>query len=235
MITLVHGGPGAASTPYFIGPGLIRTLLAHGYAVFMPNPRGSFGQGEAFTTAIVRNIGHGDLPDILAGIDAAERAAPIDDRRLGIGGWSYGGYMAMFAPTQTGRFRAAYAVAGISDWQSYAGQTGISGWLLPFFGASVYDDPAIYARSSPITFIRQARTPTLLMVGEDDIECPAPQTIEYWHALRAMGVPTNAIVYAGEGHHFHDPAHVADLTQRIVAWFDTYLRPAGAGAAGRAP
>jgi len=235
MITLVHGGPGAASTPYFIGPGLIRTMLADGYAVFMPNPRGSFGQGEAFTTAIVRNIGHGDLPDILAGIDAAERAAPIDDHRLGIGGWSYGGFMAMFAPTQTTRFRAAYAVAGISDWQSYAGQTGISGWLPPFFGASVYDDPAIYARSSPITFIKQARTPTLLMVGEDDIECPSPQTVEYWHALRAVGVPTSAIIYAGEGHHFHDPAHVADLNQRVVAWFDTYLRHDGNDTAARAP
>ncbi len=231
MVTIVHGGPGAASTPYFIGPGLIRTLLAHGYAVFMPNPRGSFGQGEAFTAAIVRNIGQGDLPDILDGIGAAERAAPIDDHRLGIGGWSYGGYMAMFAGTQTSRFRAAYAVAGISDWQSYYGQTGINGWLIPFFGASVYDDPAIYARSSPIAFVKQAHTPTFLAVGQNDIECPPPQTVEFWRALRTLGVPTNAVVYAGEGHHFHDPAHVADLTNRVVGWFDAHLKSGDASAA----
>jgi dipeptidyl aminopeptidase/acylaminoacyl peptidase len=228
MVTLVHGGPGGAHTPYFFGPGLIRDLLRGGYAVFLPNPRGSFGEGEAFTTAIVKAIGHGDLPDILAGIDASEHAAPIDDHRLGIGGWSYGGFMAMFAPTQTDRFRAAYAVAGIANWQSYYGQTGIDGWLPAFFGASVYDDPAIYARAAPITYIRQAHTPTLLLVGQLDIECPPPQTIEFWHALRALGVPTNAVVYAGEGHHFHDPAHVADLTRRILGWFGTYLRPASA-------
>ena len=227
MVTLVHGGPGAAHTPYFIGTGLIRDLLAAGYAIFLPNPRGSFGQGEAFTTAIVKNIGHGDLPDLLDGIDAAERAAPIDDHRLGIGGWSYGGFMSMFAPTQTDRFQAAYAVAGISDWQSYWGQTGIVGWLIPFFGVSVYDDPAIYARSSPIAFIKQAHTPTLLLVGQRDIECPPPQTIEFWHALRYLGVPTSAVVYAGEGHHFHDPVHVADMNRRIVEWFDRHLRGAG--------
>jgi dipeptidyl aminopeptidase/acylaminoacyl peptidase len=228
MVMLVHGGPGAAHTPYFIGPGLIRDLLHAGYALFLPNPRGSFGQGEAFTTAIVKNIGHGDLPDLLDGIDAAERAAPIDDHRLGIGGWSYGGYMAMFAPTQTDRFRAAYAVAGIYDWVSYYGQTGITGWLLPFFGASAYDDPAIYARSSPLTFIKQAHTPTALFVGQRDIECPPPQTIGFWRALRYFGVPTNAVVYAGEGHHFHDPVHVADMNRRIIGWFDTYLRGVGA-------
>jgi dipeptidyl aminopeptidase/acylaminoacyl peptidase len=225
MVTIVHGGPGAAHIPYFIGPGLFRDMLGAGYALFLPNPRGSFGQGLAFTTAIVRNMGHGVLGDILAGIDAAEQAAPIDDHRLGIGGWSYGGYMAMFAGTQTDRFRAAYAGAGISDWQSYYGQTGIDGWMPPFFGASVYDDPEIYARASPITYIRQARVPTFLAVGQRDIECPPPQTIEMWRALRYFGVPTNAVVYAGEGHNFRDPVHIADLNRRIIGWFDTYLPP----------
>jgi dipeptidyl aminopeptidase/acylaminoacyl peptidase len=225
MITIVHGGPGAAHTPFFIGPGLIRDMLTAGYAVFLPNPRGSFGQGLAFTTAIVRDMGHGVLADILAGIDAAEHAAPIDDHRLGLGGWSYGGFMSLFAGTQTDRFRAAYAGAGISDWQSYYGQTGTVGWLIPFFGASVYDDPAIYAGVSPITTIKQARVPTFLAVGQRDIECPPPQTIEMWHALRAMGVPTSAVVYAGEGHNFRDAGHIADLNKRIIGWFDTYLPP----------
>ena len=166
------------------------------------------------------------MRDILAGVDAAEHAAPIDDHRLGIGGWSYGGYMAMFAGTQTDRFRAAYAGAGISDWQSYYGQTGIDGWMLPFFGASVYDDPAIYARSSPITYIKQARVrrPSS-QSGERDIECPPPQTIQMWRALRYFGVPTNAVIYAGEGHNFRDAGHIADLNKRIIGWFDTYLGP----------
>jgi dipeptidyl aminopeptidase/acylaminoacyl peptidase len=223
LITIVHGGPASANLPYFFGPGLFRELLAHGYALFLPNPRGSFGQGEAFTTAIVRQLGHGDLPDILDGIDAAERVAPLDDHRLGIGGWSYGGFMAMFAVTQTNRFRAAYAVAGISDWQSYYGETGIGGWMIPYFGASVYDDPAVYAASAPITYITHVRTPTFLAVGQRDIECPPPQTIEFWHALRTLGVPTTAVVYAGEGHHFHDPVHLDDLMKRAIAWFDKYL------------
>ena len=116
MITIVHGGPAAASVPNFIGPGLNRSLLERGYALFLPNPRGSFGQGEAFASANVRDFGHGDLQDILTGIDAAERAAPIDDSRLGIMGGSYGGYTTMWAVTQTHRFRAAVAQAGISNW-----------------------------------------------------------------------------------------------------------------------
>jgi dipeptidyl aminopeptidase/acylaminoacyl peptidase len=225
MVTLVHGGPGAAHIPYFVGPGLIRDMLAAGYAVFLPNPRGSFGQGLAFTTAIVRNMGQGVLGDILSGVDAAERAAPIDDHRLGIGGWSYGGFMTMFAGTQTDRFRAAYAVAGIADWQSYYGQTGIDGWMPPFFGATVYDDPAIYAHVSPITYIKQARVPTFLAVGQRDIECPPPQTIQMWRALRAMSVPTSAVIYAGEGHNFRDAGHIADLNKRIISWFDAWLGP----------
>jgi dipeptidyl aminopeptidase/acylaminoacyl peptidase len=224
LITIVHGGPVSVHIPGFYGPGLFRNLLHRGYALFLPNPRGSFGQGEAFVTAIVGNMGHGDLPDILAGIDAAEHAAPIDEHRLGIGGWSYGGFMAMFATTQTSRFRAAYAGAGISDWQSYYGETGIDGWLKPFFGATLYDDPAAYLRASPITFVKQARTPMFLAVGQDDIECPPGQTIEFWHALRALGVPTNAVVYAGEGHHFHDPVHVADFMNRVGDWYDSHLR-----------
>src|SRR5262249_50999482 len=128
MVTIVHGGPAAAATPVFSGPSLMQTLLEHGYAVFRPNPRGSFGQGELFTAANVRDLGHGDLRDILAGIDAAEKAAPIDDARLGLTGSSYGGFMSMWAVTQTQRFKAAVAAAGISNWISYYGENGIDAW-----------------------------------------------------------------------------------------------------------
>ncbi len=223
MITEVHGGPAWANRPRFVGQGYDRHFLDAGYAVFLPNPRGSYGQGEAFTRANVRDFGYGDLRDILAGVDAAERAAPIDDHRLGLTGWSYGGFMTMFAVTQTNRFAAAVAGAGIANWQSYYGENGIDAWMIPYFDASVYADPAAYAKSSPMTFIRQVRTPTLAVVGENDIECPAPQTLEFWHALHDLGVPTQSVVYAGEGHRMHDPKHLADLQQRALAWFGKYL------------
>ncbi len=223
MVTVVHGGPAWVNRPEFIGAGLERALLGAGTALFLPNPRGSFGQGEAFTRANVKDFGYGDLADILSGVDAAERAAPVDDHRLGLMGWSYGGYMTMFAVTQTQRFRAAVAGAGIANWQSYYGENGIDGWMIPYFGKSVYEDPAVYAKSSPITFIRQVRTPTLEVVGENDIECPPAQTQEFWHALQDLGVPTQSVIFPGEGHRMRDPKHVAYLTAKAQSWFNKYL------------
>jgi len=224
LITIVHGGPAEVVTPFFIEPGVARTLLEKGFALFFPNPRGSFGQGERFATANVRDFGYGDLRDVLRGIDAAERVAPIDNGHLGIMGASYGGFLTMWAVTQTHRFKAAVAVAGISDWQSYYGENGIGGWMLPYFGASVYDDPAIYNRSSPINFIRNVRTPTSAYVGADDIECPPPQTQEFWHALRALGVATSMVIYPNEGHGLRQPKNIADADRRVLEWFERYLR-----------
>ena len=112
-----------------------------------------------------------------------EKSAPVDEKRLGLYGHSYGGWMSMWANTQTRRFKAIVAGAGIANWKSYYGQNGIDEWMIPFFGASVYDDPAIYRAASPISFIKKAKTPTLIYVGERDVECPAPQSLEYWHAL----------------------------------------------------
>jgi dipeptidyl aminopeptidase/acylaminoacyl peptidase len=224
LVTIVHGGPAAAAVPAYSGPGLVPTLLAHGYAVFLANPRGSYGQGERFTVANVRDFGHGDLRDILAGIDAAAKVAPIDATRLGITGGSYGGFMTMWAVTQTDRFKAAVAAAGISNWLSYYGENGIDAWMLPYFGASAYEDPAVYAQSSAINFIRNARTPTFAYVGERDIECPAPQTQEFWHALKALNVPTSIMIYPGEGHGLRDPEHAADALRRTLNWFERYLK-----------
>jgi dipeptidyl aminopeptidase/acylaminoacyl peptidase len=224
MITQVHGGPAAAVTPGFPGPGTATALLEHGYALFRPNPRGSYGQGERFTQANVRDFGHGDLRDILAGIDAAAKVAPIDTARLGLTGGSYGGFMSMWAVTQTNRFKAAVAAAGISDWLSYYGENGIDAWMIPYFGKSAYDDPAVYGASSAINYMHNVKTPTFAYVGEHDIECPAPQTQEFWHAMKAMNVPTSIVIYPGEGHGLRDPAHLADAEQRTLAWFDKYLK-----------
>lgn len=225
MVVLVHGGPGAMAASSWPGPANFGVpLSAVGYFVFMPNPRGSFGQGEAFTRANVKDFGYGDFRDILAGVDQVLKEAPVDEHRLGITGWSYGGYMTMWAVTQTERFAAAVAGAGIANFQSYYGENQIDKWMIPFFGASVYDDPQVYAKSSPITFIKQAKTPTLVLVGDSDGECPTPQSYEFWHALKTLGTKTELVVYEHEGHAFSNPAHLRDRTERVAAWFDEYLK-----------
>jgi dipeptidyl aminopeptidase/acylaminoacyl peptidase len=227
MIVSVHGGPASAKVPAWPGVGFGPVpFSALDYFVFMPNPRGSYGQGEAFVQANRKDFGYGDLDDILAGVDAVEKQYPVDDARLGLTGWSYGGFMSMFAPTRTHRFRAVVAGAGISNWQSYYGQNLIDQWMTPYFGATVYDDPAVYAKSSAINFIKQIKAPTLVVVGDRDAECPAPQSFEFWHALRAQGVPTSLVVYPNEGHRFVDPDHQRDVLQRALGWFVKYL-PAG--------
>jgi dipeptidyl aminopeptidase/acylaminoacyl peptidase len=223
MAVLVHGGPSSAHEPHFVWEGQVHALLDHGYYVFMPNPRGSFGQDEAFTRANVQDFGGGDLRDILAGVDAVEKVAPVDDHRLAVMGGSYGGFMTMWAVTHTNRFRAAAAGAGIADWMSYYGENGIDQWMVPFFGGTAYDNPAVYDRLSPIRYVKQAKTPTFVYVGELDVECPAPQSIEFWHGLKAMGTPVSLVIYAGEGHHLQKPQNQQDVEARTLAWFDKYL------------
>ncbi len=225
LIVSVHGGPGHVVIPGWLGAFSLRAALAsQGYFVLMPNPRGSFGQGEAFTRANVKDFGYGDFRDIMAGVDEVMKTLPVDSNRIGITGWSYGGYMTMWAVAQTHRFRAAVAGAGLSNWQSYYGENDIDQWMIPFFGASVYDDPAVYARSSPINFIKNAKTPTLILVGDSDGECPPPQSYEFWHALKTLGVETQFVIYPNEGHAIAQPEHARDIAGRAVAWFDRYLQ-----------
>lgn len=224
MVVSVHGGPANLNQPHWPDGSFEPTLLAGlGYFVFFPNPRGSYGQGEAFTRANVKDFGYGDLQDILAGVDKVLTTVPVDPQRLGITGWSYGGYMTMWAVTQTGRFKAAVSGAGLSDWLSYYGENSIDRWMIPYFGASVYDDPAVYSRSAPMTYIKQVHTPTLVVVGERDGECPAPQSYEFWRALQVLGVPTQLVVYPGEGHLFQQSRHIQDVMSRTLEWFNHYL------------
>lgn len=225
MIVVVHGGPGSSFAPRWPKSFFnISVLSSAGYFVLMPNPRGSFGQGEAFTRANVKDFGYGDLRDILAGVDEVVKTLPVDNGRIGITGWSYGGFMTMWAVTQTHRFHAAVAGAGLANWQSYYGENDLDQWMIPFFGASVYDDPAVYARSSPINFIKNVQTPSLVLVGDRDGECPAPQSYEFWHALKTLGVETQLVVYANEGHHIGRPGDQRDITRRTVGWFDRFLK-----------
>ena len=224
LLVSVHGGPSSAVTPRWPGVGYGGVpFSALGYFVFMPNPRGSYGQGEKFTQANTKDFGYGDLRDILVGMDVLEKRLPIDKDREGLTGWSYGGFMTMFGVTQTTRFKAAVAGAGISDWESYYGENSIDQWMVPFFGKTVYDDPKVYAKSSAIEFIKDVKTPTLVVVGDRDGECPAPQSFEFWHALRAEGVKTQLVVYPNEGHGFRDPGHRRDVLERALSWFETEM------------
>ena len=134
--------------------------------------------------------------------------------------------MTMWAVTQTQRFKAAVAGAGIASWQSYYGQNRIDTWMLPFFGASVYDDPKVYAKSSPIEFIKNVKTPTLVLHGDRDSEVPTPQGYEFWHALKTLGVPTQLVVYSERGpRRPAQPDAPARHPERRhgATWFDKYL------------
>jgi dipeptidyl aminopeptidase/acylaminoacyl peptidase len=225
MVVSVHGGPASVVTPHWPSSGEFAAFLSPaGYFVLFPNPRGSYGRGEAFTRANVKDYGYGDFQDILAGVNAAVKSASIDENRIGLTGWSYGGYMTMWGVTQTNRFRAAVAGAGLANWQSYYGENKIDKWMIPYFGASVYDDPAVYAKSSPITFIKNAKTPTLILVGDSDGECPPPQSYEFWHALKTLGVETQFVIYEHEGHRFVKPEHSRDRVERVTGWFDAHLK-----------
>ncbi|HVA17421.1 MAG TPA: S9 family peptidase, partial [Candidatus Dormibacteraeota bacterium] len=224
MVVEVHGGPAWANLPHWPSRwDYSAALPANGYFLLLPNPRGSYGAGEAFTRANVKDFGYGDFKDIMGGVDAAIGSLPIDPQRLGITGWSYGGYMTMWAVTQTHRFKAAVAGAGLADWLSYYGENQIDKWMTFYFGDTVYNDPQVYAKSAPITFIKNVKTPTLILVGDSDGECPPPQSYEFWHALVTLGVPTQFVIYPHEGHMFANPAHSRDVVERAVAWFNAHL------------
>jgi dipeptidyl aminopeptidase/acylaminoacyl peptidase len=222
LVVTVHGGPSAACSnnwdPFIGGP-----LARMGYFVLCPNPRGSYGQGEGFVRGNVKDFGGGDFQDIMAGVDQLLKDFPIDPKRLGIYGHSYGGYMTMWAETQTNRFAAAVAGAGLSDWLSYYGVNDLDQWMIPFFGASIYDDPAVYAKSDPMHFVKNVKTPTLILVGDRDGEVPPEQSVEWWHALKTANVPVTLVVYPNEGHGMVVPANRNDYFVRMLAWFDQWF------------
>ena len=227
LIISVHGGPSWACLSSWSTDPLedMRAASLLGWFVLCPNPRGSFGQGEAFTQGNIKDFGGGDYRDIMAGVDAMIKQFPIDPAKLGLRGHSYGGYMAMWANTQTTRFAAIVAGAGLSDWKSYYGLNEIDEWMIPFFGASVYDDPAVYEKSDPLHFVKNVNTPTLILVGDRDGEVPMEQSVEWYHALETMKVPVQLVVYPNEGHLFNRPADVRDYTLRTLQWFDRWFSP----------
>ena len=195
-------------------------LATRGYLVLLPNPRGSEGRGADFVRA-GEDEGGGDLQDILASVDHLVARGDADPERLGIGGWSYGGFMTAWAITQTPRFKAAVVGAGIVNRLSGEGQTR-GDWKAPL---EPYEHPEKLLRRSPITYIRNVKTPTLIVHGASDNTVPTVQSIELYTALRALDVPVEHVLYPGESHIFTDTDHMVDLRRRVVEWFDRYLKP----------
>lgn len=232
LVVIVHGGP-ASIWPHRLQAGggseWAQWLATHGYRVLMPNPRGSLGWGVPFTEANLGDMGGQDLQDIVAGIEALVSAGLADPGRIGIGGWSYGGYMTAWAVTRPESevryaFRAAVMGAGISNWESFHGTADIPAWDALFWQASPYELDGPYPKFSPINHVRNVRTPTLILHGGDDHIVPASQGQEFYQALKELGVQTQLVTYPREGHPIQEREHQRDMLERILAWYDRHLK-----------
>jgi dipeptidyl aminopeptidase/acylaminoacyl peptidase len=221
LVALVHGGPTGAWRDRFESWGQL--LAARGFVVFYPNPRGSSGYGNAFLESNRADWGGGDFKDIMAGVDALVKRGLADPDHLGIGGWSYGGYMAAWAITQTPRFKAAVAGAGLSDLASEFGTEQGSAYDEWFYGLP-YEHLDRFQKSSPITHIKNAKTPTLILQGEADATDPVGQSQQLYHALKRYGVPAELVIYPREGHGLREEKHLLDRLNRVVSWYEKYLK-----------
>jgi dipeptidyl aminopeptidase/acylaminoacyl peptidase len=227
MITLIHGGPTGAWGYAFPAGGSaawIHLLAARGFAVFLPNPRGSNGYGVEFAEANIPDLGGGDWRDIEAGIDHCVANGRADPERLGVGGWSYGGYLSAWAVTQTARFKASVPGATITNWYSFHGGSNIPGFDEQYFGVDPQGLDTPYAWRSPLFFCDRVKTPTLLLHGERDECCPVGQALELARGLRRRGVTHQCVIYPREGHGFVETAHRRDMIERAVAWFEEHVR-----------
>ncbi|GER81726.1 MAG: S9 family peptidase [Thermogemmatispora sp.] len=222
LVVWVHGGPTGAFLEGF-EDGWSLLLASAGYAVLRPNVRGSLGRGRAFAEAVVGDMGGKDLQDVLHGIDALVERGLVDGQRLAIVGWSYGGFMAAWAVTQTQRFRAAVMGAGICDWHGFHAQTNIPDFDVRFLQADPLTQPEVYRARSPLTYAAQVTTPTLILHGAEDDCVPVSQAHAFYRALRERGVPTELVIYPREGHGLRELAHQCDRHERILAWLDRYL------------
>ncbi len=227
-VVLVHGGPYARwSQGFQLGWGNWAQWLAlAGYAVLMPNPRGGMGHGEQFAAAARGDVGGADYGDVMAAVDAAIARGLADPERLGIGGWSQGGFMTAWAITQTDRFKAAIMGAGVSDWGMMVLTSDVPDFERILGGSAPWEGigPLQHAKLSPISFASQAKTPVLILHGERDARVPLSQVTGFHRALREYEVPCEFVVYPREPHGIGERAHQLDLLRRVRSWFDRWLR-----------
>lgn len=224
LIVMVHGGPSSANRAvYGSGFSWVQQFAAAGFAVLQPNFRGSLGRGVSFADAILGDMGGKDLQDCLLGAEHLVATGRVDGNRLGIFGWSYGGFATAWAVTQTTRFKAAIMGAGVSDFHSFHAQSNIPDWDRRFIGANLLEQPEAYRARSAITYASRIITPTLIVHGERDDCVPVNQAYAFHRALRERGVPTQLVIYPREGHGPTERNHLRDLSERMVAWWEKYL------------
>ena len=224
LVVYVHGGPTSTWSAQF--PITHWLLLAQaGYAVLLPNPRGSSGRGQKFSRANLGDMGGGDLKDILAGVDALVRDGIVDDERVAITGGSYGGFMSSWAVTQTDRFAAAIPFAVVTDWTSFHYTTNIGQFDMLFLQGKPDDPTGPYPKWSPVFHARDVKTPTLIMHGADDLCTPLPQATEFYNALVEAGCEVECVIYPREGHGWTEREHQIDAWQRIEGWLSKHLAP----------
>jgi dipeptidyl aminopeptidase/acylaminoacyl peptidase len=221
LVVLVHGGPTGRWRDRFESWGQL--LAARGFLVLYPNPRGSTGYGHAFVESNRADWGGGDFKDVMAGVDLLVKRGLADPERLGIGGWSYGGYLSAWAITQTRRFKAAVIGAGLSDLASEFGTEDGPAYDEWFYGLP-YEHLDRFQKSSPITHVKSARTPSLILQGENDVTDPVGQSQQLYRALKHYGVPAELVLYPREGHGLREEKHLLDRLNRIVAWYEKYLK-----------
>lgn len=218
-----HGGPTGASLNTFAGS--VQVLAANGFAVLQPNFRGSTGKGLAFAAANRNTWGIGDYEDCMTGVDAMIAAGIADPDRLGAYGWSYGGYMTFWILTQTDRFKAVSPGAGLTNIYSMYSQNDIQRYLRWFYSDKApWDATDLYWDRSPMKYVKNVKTPTMILHGQVDTRVPLAQAQEFYMALKEMNVPVEFVVYPREGHGFNEPRHLVDRVRRYVKFFAKYLK-----------
>jgi dipeptidyl aminopeptidase/acylaminoacyl peptidase len=218
---LIHGGPTGAWESSIESWGQL--LVVRGYAVFYPNIRGSVGYGQRFIESNRADWGGADFKDVMAGIDDSIAKGVADPNRLGIGGWSYGGYMSEWAITQTTRFKAAVSGAGMANLISEYGTEEHPSYD-EWFWSVPYEKPEGFLNHSPFVFIKNAKTPTLILQGDADTVDPLGQSQELYRGLKRYGVPAELVIYSREPHGLREEKHLVDRLNRMVAWYDKYLK-----------
>jgi dipeptidyl aminopeptidase/acylaminoacyl peptidase len=225
LLVVIHGGPTGVDQP-IVNPDRyypIERLVAKGALVLRPNYRGSAGYGEKFRALNVRNLGVGDYADVISGVDALIAKGWVDKDRVGSMGWSQGGYISAFITASSDRFKAVSVGAGISDWMTYYANTDITPFTRQYLHATPWDDAEVYKKTSPITYIAKARTPTLIQHGENDRRVPIPNAYELRQALEDRGVPVKMVVYKGFGHGITKPKQQRAVMEENEKWFAQYI------------
>ncbi|HLW97407.1 MAG TPA: S9 family peptidase [Candidatus Acidoferrales bacterium] len=225
LLIVIHGGPtgvdrGSISADRYYP---MEIFAAKGALILRPNYRGSAGYGEAFRSLNVRNLGVGDYADVISGVDFLIGKGWVDRDRVGAMGWSEGGYISAFITASSDRFKAVSVGAGISDWMTYYVNTDIHPFTRQYLHATPWDDPEIYRKTSPISYVKAAKTPTLIQHGGSDKRVPIPNGFELYQALRDLGVPVRMVVYPGFGHPINKPKQQRSVTEENLRWFGHYI------------